>query len=460
MMPLTKISLSYSLSILITICIAFAQDPVPKVLVTRITHYQSTNSPFYDPTLSTKDLADMELKSSISRALYLSSNISTSLELTDVESQLTPGKLNGFLVHLRVGSKEVDQYVYMDTGSNLLWINCEPCGYNVPGPIFDPNESTSHEPEGCDYQDTCDAFGAVKIDCDDYYYDLDGCKYSVAYGTDGFSKGFLARETFKFGRINNETLRNILFGCAGSTNLNMNGILGLGNLRLSLISQYNASKFSYCIGNISDRSYAYNELVIGNGVQLWGYQTPLEVEDKYYINLEGIKIGWTTVGFDPKIFRRSSSEYTGGMVVDTGSTLSFIPQEVLTSFEDSISHLIESKLRLAIRRNYSITYNNYITRLCYDGVVTRDLKRLPSVELRFQGGAIMKLSADNIFQQIDDQRFCLAILPSEVLRTTISILGNLMQQNFYVAYDLLGKKLSFKRMKCKTVEDYYDHDEL
>ncbi|KAL3637018.1 hypothetical protein CASFOL_019317 [Castilleja foliolosa] len=72
----------------------------------------------------------------------------------------------------------------------------------------------------------------------------------------------------------------------------------------------------------------------------------------------------------------------------------------------------------------------------------------------------MELTADNIFQQIDDQCFCLAILPSEVLQTTISILGNLMQQNFYVAYDLLGKKLSFKRMKCKTVEDYYDHDEL
>ncbi|GFP90317.1 protein aspartic protease in guard cell 1 [Phtheirospermum japonicum] len=400
----------------------------------------------------------MELTSSISRALYLTSNTSSSLELTDIESQLTPGKLNGFLVHLRVGSKEVEQYVYMDTGSNLLWINCEPCGHKVPWPIFHPKESSSYQPEGCDFKDTCDASGAVHVDCEDANYDHDGCKYSVSYGPGGFSRGYLARETFKFGRINNETLRNIVFGCARRTNLYLNGILGLGNLRLSLISQYNASKFSYCIGNISDRTYAYNELVIGNQVQLWGSQTPLSVEDKNYINLIGIKIGWTTVKFNPKIFRRNSAEYTGGMVVDTGSTLSFIPQLVLTRFEESTSHLIESKLQL--HRNYSIKYNNNIRRLCYGGVVTRDLKRFPIVIFHFQGHAYMELTADNIFQQIDDHTFCLAILPSKILKTTISILGNLMQQNFYVAYDLSRKKLSFKRMKCKTVEDYYDHDEL
>ncbi|KAL3637017.1 hypothetical protein CASFOL_019316 [Castilleja foliolosa] len=438
MLPLTKISLSYSLSILIAIYVAFAQDPSTKVLVTKITHYQSTSSPFYDPTLSTKDLADMELKSSISRALHLTSN-STSLELTDMESQLTPGKLND-----------------MDTGSNLLWINCEPCGYNVPGPIFDPKESTSYEPDACDYQDICDDSGAVKTDCNIFNVDKKGCKYTVAYGSGGVSRGYLARETFKFGRISNETLKSITFGCARATTLNMNGILGLGNLRLSLISQYSAVKFSYCIGNISDRSYEYNELVIGDGVQLWGSQTPLIAEAKYYINLEGIKIGWKTVEFDPNILRRSSSEYTGGMVVDTGSTFSFIPLSVLTSFEDSISQVIGKGL---IRPNNTITYNDYYTRLCYNGVVTRDLKRFPSVKLRFQGGAIMELTADNIFQQIDDQCFCLAILPSEALGTTISILGNLMQQNFYVAYDLLANKLSFKRTDCKSVEDYYDHDE-
>ncbi|KAL6503262.1 hypothetical protein OROHE_023891 [Orobanche hederae] len=152
----------------------------------------------------------------------------------------------------------------------------------------------------------------------------DTCPYEVLYGADGFSQGHLARETFKFER-SNETLKGVVFGCAKRTNLFMNGVLGLGKLPLSLVSQYSSARFSYRIGNISDSSYAYNILVIGNEIELWGDQTPLIIEDKYYITLVGIMIGETSLEFDPQIFRRNSSEYTGGMVIDTGSTLSFIP---------------------------------------------------------------------------------------------------------------------------------------
>ncbi|CAA0807488.1 Eukaryotic aspartyl protease family protein [Striga hermonthica] len=443
-------------------CLAFSQYQFPnKTLVTRLTHYQSLDSPYYDPTKSTKDLADIDLTSSISRAFYLTTNTSngtTSIEPTDIESQLTPGKLNGFLVHLQVGSNQVDQYVYMDTGSSLLWVNCEPCGVDVPWPRLDPKDSSSFKVEGCDFTSVCDDSGAIKIDCEDENYDVKGCKYEVAYGS-GYSRGNLAIETFTFKKVadSNETLTGVVFGCAHSTNLFMNGILGLGHGPLSLFSQYSAAKFSYCIGNRSDRSYAHSMLIVGNKTELWGPQTPLVVEDKYYVNLVGAAIGETNLELDPKMFRRNSDDYTGGMVVDSGTTLSFIPQVALTSFEDTTRHLIENELGLNLRPNDTIAYGPY-TRLCYNGVVTRDLERFPNVKLSFEGGAVMELTPDNIFQQVDDHNFCLAILPSEIMKTTISILGNLMQQNFYIAFDVEAKKLSFKRMKCKTVEDYYDRD--
>ncbi|GFQ08477.1 aspartic proteinase nepenthesin-1 [Phtheirospermum japonicum] len=231
-----------------------------------------------------------------------------------------------------------------------------------------------------------------------------------------------------------------------------------GNLGLSLVSQYQASKFSYCIGNISDRSYAYNTLVIGNSIELWGVQTPLIVEDKNYINLEGIKIGDFSLEFDPQIFIRNSSEYTGGMMVDTGSSLSFIPGVVLSDFETTVKNLIDYELDLDLDPDYSNKYKEH-TRLCYHGVVSIDLIGFPLVKLQFQDNAVMELRAENIFQQTRDEIFCLAILPSELLGTTVSILGNVMQQNFYVGYDLLEKKLSFQRMVCKAVDEYY-HDEL
>ncbi|GFP82049.1 aspartic proteinase nepenthesin-1 [Phtheirospermum japonicum] len=357
----------------------------------------------------------------------------------------------------------------MDTGSNLIWINCWPCGLNVPEPIYSPNASKSYMIEDC-FSDICTDSGAVRIvPC------LRVCPYEVSYGGGGSTGGILARETFKFGTGNNEALHNLTFGCARyNKNMFMNGILGLGSLKLSLVSQYGSSKFAYCIGNISDRSSAYSTLVIGQNVKHWGVETPLFIEDKYYVNLESIKIGTTSLAFDPRIFRRNSSEYTGGMVIDTGSTLTHIPIKVLLAFEATIMELIEVELGLDIVRNDTIPYKHeeYETmRLCYNGVVTRDLVKyfrltrnvdFPTVKLGFQGGMTMELSAENIFQQTFENTFCSVIVPSEALRTTISILGNWMQQRFYFAYHLDQSVLSFTPAKnCKLdVEKHYIHDEL
>ncbi|KAK4415353.1 Aspartic proteinase nepenthesin-2 [Sesamum alatum] len=185
-------------------------------------------------------------------------------------------------------------------------------------------------------------------------------------------------------------------------------------------TQIQSSKFSYCIGNIN----------------------------KYYVNLESIKIGDKLLDIDAEIFRRKS-DYNGGMVLDSASTYSFIPQEALEKFEEETTNLID----LLLFRNFSITYRGY-TRLCYNGVLTRDLTGFPTVQFQFQGDATMEVTDDNIFQQTYEGTFCLAILPSEVLGTSISLLGSLMQQYFYIAYDLREKKLAFQRMECNAVDDY------
>ncbi|KAL0453390.1 UNVERIFIED_CONTAM: Aspartic proteinase nepenthesin-2 [Sesamum latifolium] len=188
-------------------------------------------------------------------------------------------------------------------------------------------------------------------------------------------------------------------------------------------------------------------------IELIGYQTPMIIEDKYYINLESIKIGNKLLNIDSEMLRRKS-DYNGGMVLDSGSTYSFIPQVALDQFEGETIKIID----LLLVRNSSIKYRKY-TKLCYNGVLTRDLTGFPTVQFQFQGDATMELTDENIFQQTYDGTFCLAILPSETLGTSVSLLGNLMQQHFYIAYDLRDKKLSFQRMDCNTVDDYI-HDEL
>ncbi|CAA0837348.1 Eukaryotic aspartyl protease family protein [Striga hermonthica] len=441
--------------------ITFSQASNPEILLARITHHQSIYSPLYDPTLSVEQLAEISLRSSISRGLYLTTNL---LHLDDIEADLTPATVKaGFLVRMRVGSNGVEQFVFMDTGSSLIWINCVPCFLDVPELLFDPKASTTHQMENCTTTDICSASGPVIIDFSSVNCNRKGCGYYVMYGSMHYTRGFLRRETFEFGKTSSDSLSNLVFGCSRNTNLFTNGVLGLGNLRLSLISQYNASRFSYCFGKISDRSYPHSTLVVGSKVELWGNLTPLVLEDKYYVNMETIMVGESSFELDPLIFTRNSSEYTGGVVLDTGSNLSFMPSGVVIDIETIYTRIIENELLLGLTPNTSITYQNKFARFCYNGVVTRDLtNRFPTMKLVFQGGAFMELDPDSVFEQTHSQTFCLAIMPSEpTLGITISILGNLMQQTFYIAYDIKEKNVSFKKGDCKTVEEYYDvHDEL
>ncbi|GFQ00838.1 aspartic proteinase nepenthesin-2 [Phtheirospermum japonicum] len=329
----------------------------------------------------------------------------------------------------------------MDTGSGLLWINCEPCGFNVPAPIFEPRESTTFRNETC-YQTTfCFQTGPVNIQCDGN----GPCAYEVQYPRQGNSKGYLARDSFKFASTY-ETLLNIGFGCARSTSIATNGVMGLNNNRVSIVSQLQSTKFGYCIGNISDKAYSHSMLVIGDDIKVMGRNTPIIVEDKYYLTLVGIKIGGKPVEFDATVFKRNSTQYTGGMLVDTGSTYTFIPRPVLYKVEDEI---IDVMIGLSMRRNYNLNYYGY-RMLCYDGVVTRDLTGFPFVEFVFEGeGATMVFSFENMFRQVDDKSFCSVLLPSALMKTSISILGNMMQQYYYIAYDLAIKQFSFQKMGCE-----------
>ncbi|KAL0339920.1 UNVERIFIED_CONTAM: hypothetical protein Sradi_4508800 [Sesamum radiatum] len=84
------------------------QDPVPPLLVTRLIHHHSVDSPYFDSKKMTEELADIDLQSSISRAKYLISNTSVSCYPTDIESQLTPKLQCGFLANLKVGEQYTD----------------------------------------------------------------------------------------------------------------------------------------------------------------------------------------------------------------------------------------------------------------------------------------------------------------------------------------------------------------
>ncbi|KAL7097497.1 hypothetical protein ACP275_10G148500 [Erythranthe tilingii] len=256
----------------------------------------------------------------------------------------------------------------------------------------------------------------------------------------------LAREQFAFGE---EVLQGIFFGCSYKTKLiDTSGILGLAEHSSSLLTQLGYRRFGYCIGDVTDMSYSYHKLFIGNSVTIMGDKTSLIVDSKYYINVERIEVGGLLLDIDRDIFKKKA--HTGGMVVDSGSAYTFMPLVAVKSFETA---LIKMFTKANFTRNNLHSHKGY-QKLCYDGDVKKDLdlQSFPPVKLTFEGGATMDLIAENVFHQVSESSFCLGTIPIEVVDAdaTISILGFHMQQQFYVSFDLDRKEFAFTRMDCET----------
>lgn len=256
--------------------------------------------------------------------------------------------------------------------------------------------------------------------------------------------GLLGTETLTFetsdeGKI---SVPHVLFGCARDNdgyNGEPSGILGLGPSNISLATQL-GSKFSYCFSNVRDTKYTHNVLTLGNGADLEGDLTPLEVfNGLYFLTLVKISVGQKDLQIDPNVFTRTP-QGKGGVVIDSGTTLSFLVQEGYGPLSDEVKSLLDGKLERV---------NDHVDpRLCYKGVIERDLTGFPAVTFGFAGGAELSLDIYSFFEENGKEEFCLALHESEEL----NIIGVMAQQNYNIGFDVSAMKISFQRIDCELLE--------
>lgn len=89
-------------------------------------------------------------------------------------------------------------------------------------------------------------------------------------------------------------------------------------------------------------------------------------------------------------------------------------------------------------------------RLCYKGRVSQDLIGFPVVTLHFDEGADLVLDAEAMFEQNDEAKFCMAVLPAGL--QDLTVIGIRAQQHYNVAYDLTDMRLYFQRMDCEVLD--------
>jgi subtilisin family serine protease len=346
-------------------------------------------------------------------------------KVEDFGSEVVSGMEQGsgeYFIRIGVGSPPRSQYVVIDSGSDIVWVQCQPCNrcYHQSDPVFDPADSASYTGVSCTSA-VCDR--VEKAGCHE-----GRCRYEVSYGDGSYTKGTLALETLTFGRT---AIRNVAIGC-GHMNQGMfvgaAGLLGLGSGSMSFVGQLGGQTggaFSYCLvsrGTGSSGSLEFGRAAMPVGAAWVPLLRNQQAPSFYYVGLAGLGVGGMRVPISEDVFRLTELG-SGGVVMDTGTAVTRFPTLAYEAFRNAF---------IAQTANLPRASGVSIFDTCYDlfGFVS---VRVPTVSFYFSGGPILTLPARNFLIPVDDAgTFCFAFAPSP---SGLSILGNIQQEGIQISFD-------------------------
>ncbi|WMV40419.1 hypothetical protein MTR67_033804 [Solanum verrucosum] len=403
-------------------------------------HRDSSHSPFYNPSNTQSNRLRNAFHRSFSRASFFKKSSLATPNTIQSDISPIPGE---YLMKLSIGTPPVEIVAIADTGSDLTWTQCKPCEncFEQSSPVFDSKKSSTYKTAGCDVEE-CTSIGSSSC--------VKGnvCEYQMSYGDQSHTIGDLAFDKFTFPSTSGKdvAIPNVAFGCGhdngGTFNNYTSGIIGLGGGEVSIINQLDKEingKFSYCLISIpldSPISNVTSHINFGSSATVSGpdvVSTPLIKKDPstfYYLNLEGVSVGNKTLKF--KSSKIGSGGEEGNIIIDSGTTLTFLPNDFYSSLE---STLVDS-ISATRKEDPSGTF-----RLCYES--ENGTIDAPTIVTHFTN-ADLELSPSSTFAEIEQGLVCLTIVPAD----EIAIFGNLAQGNFLIGYDLVANKLSFKPADC------------
>jgi hypothetical protein len=378
----------------------------------------------------------MALRSKTRAARFLSGSSSSSSTVS-----VLPGKgqpfADEYLVSFAIGTPPQPVKMTLDTGSDLIWTQCQPCVacYDQALPYFDMSNSSTFVPFPCN-SSTCRQLPWPSCNRT--------CVYTYLYADMSVTNGLLAADTFTFD--GGAAVDGLAFGCGffnqGLLDFNSSGtgIAGFGRGALSLTSQLKVDNFSYCFTNITGSTPS--AVLLGLPANLYGgggatvQTTPLNMTStsSYYLNLQSIRVGSTTLQVPASTFALKDDGLTGGTIIDSGTSITLLPPPVYSLLRDAFV----SQLNMT-----PVNVTSLPDVLCFPASTKT---AMPKLQLQFEGATLDLPQENYVFRQ--DNNTCIAI---ESSGGDITIIGNYQQQNLHVLYDLAGNMLSFVPAQCDKV---------
>jgi hypothetical protein len=283
----------------------------------------------------------------------------------------------------------------------------------------------------------------------------DTCTYRYNYGDGTMTMGVYATERFTFTSSDGDRLMTVPlgFGC-GSMNVgslnNGSGIVGFGRNPLSLVSQLSIRRFSYCLTSYASgrkSTLLFGSLsggVYGDAtgpVQTTPLLQSLQNPTFYYVHLTGLSVGARRLRIPESAFALRP-DGSGGVIVDSGTALTLLPGAVLTE----VVRAFRQQLRLPFANG-----GNPEDGVCF--LVPAAWRRssstsqvpVPRMAFHFQGADLDLPRRNYVLDDHRRGRLCLLLADSGDDGSTI---GNLVQQDMRVLYDLEAETLSFAPAQC------------
>jgi hypothetical protein len=374
------------------------------------------------------------------RRLSPSSLLPEDLGSSEVVSGLNDGS-GEYFVRVGVGSPPTEQYLVVDSGSDVIWVQCCPCEqcFPQPDPLFDPAASSSYSGVPCGSA-ICRMLPGSGCGASDQ------CRYEVSYGDGSYTDGVLALETLTLG--GGTAVRGVAIGCGHRNHglfVGAAGLLGLGWGPMSLVGQLGGAAggaFSYCLAPRDRGSNAAGagSLVLGRteAVPEGAMWVPLvrnpQAPSFYYVGLAGIGVGDERLPLQAGLFQLTE-DGAGGVVMDTGTAVTRLPQEAYAALRGAFAGAVGGLPRGAAVSLFDT---------CYDLSAYKSV-RVPTVSFYFEEGATLTLPARNVLVEVDGGIYCLAFAPSS---SGMSILGNIQQGGIQITVDSANGFVGFGPNTC------------
>uniref|UniRef100_A0ACD5YPK1 Uncharacterized protein n=1 Tax=Avena sativa TaxID=4498 RepID=A0ACD5YPK1_AVESA len=367
-----------------------------------------------------------------------------------------PTETGLYFTEIGIGTPARTYYVQVDTGSDILWVNCISCetcprksGLGIELTLYDPSGSGSGSAVTCG-QDFCVATNnGVTPTCPST---ASPCQYSITYGDGSSTTGFFVTDVLHYNQVSGDAKAvvantSITFGCGakiggglGSSDQALDGIFGFGQSNSSVLSQLaSAGKVSKIFSHCLDTVNGGGIFAIGNVVQPKVKTTPLVPGMPHYnVNLESIDVGGKTLQLPTNIFDIGESK---GTIIDSGTTLAYLPEVVYKAILSEV-----------FAQYVDISLKNVQDFLCfkYSGSVDDGF---PIVTFHFEGDLALNVHPHDYLFQNGNDLYCMGF-QSGGLQTKdgkdMVLLGDVAFSNKLVLYDLENQVIGWTDYNCSS----------